>query len=73
MDNLIRPRFEPQRLEEDREESDIVKVRLNAEERRMLEALKAYHNDKKDSSVLKKEAFRVLKLGSIYAEPSKRS
>lgn len=69
---IERPLFEPQVLEEDREEADIVKVRLNFEERRMLEVLKAYHNDKKDSSVLKKEAFRVLKLGSLYAGSSKR-
>ena len=29
MNNLIRPAFEPQKLEEDREQLDIVKVRLN--------------------------------------------
>lgn len=68
MNNLIRPAFESKKLEEDREILDIVKVRLNAEERRMLNALKLYHNDKKDSSVLKKEAFRVFKLNSYHEQ-----
>jgi hypothetical protein len=67
-DNLIRPKFESKKLEEDRESLDIVKVRLNFEERRMLNALKLYHNDKKDSSVLKKEAFKVYKQLSCYEQ-----
>jgi hypothetical protein len=66
MNNLIRPAFEPQKLEEEREQLDIVKVRLNPEERRMLNALKMYHRDTKDSSVLKKEAFRVFKQMIAY-------
>lgn len=54
--------FYSTRLEEDREKADIVRVRLNPEERRMLEALKLSYNEKQDSTALKNAAFFFIRL-----------
>jgi hypothetical protein len=63
---LVRERFKRQVLDEDYEKADIVNVRLNREERMMLDALKLCYNESSDSTVLKKEAFRVLKQARAF-------
>lgn len=65
---MRRERFE--RLTDDKDyiKPDIVNVRLNYEERLMLEALKKYYKEKNDSTALKKEAFKVLKQNLIFNE-----
>lgn len=53
--------FYPTKLEEERETTDRVTVRLNREERRWLEALKLSDNEGNDSTALKNAAFRTFK------------
>ena len=58
---LEKHKFQRYKLEEEYQKADIVKVRLNEEERTWLDAMKKYHNSTKDSTVLKEEAFRIYK------------
>lgn len=62
--SLQRRPFESGRLEGEREERDIISLSLNREERKWLEVLKLYYEDKSDGRVLKREAFRVFKLAA---------
>jgi hypothetical protein len=46
-------------LEEEYEKGDFVNIRLNKTERQWLDAIKMSHNEKKDATAFKKEAFKT--------------
>lgn len=60
--------FQRETLEDDFVVQDVVSVKLNAEERLMLNALKKYYKTKADSTALKNEAFRVIKQNKIFSD-----
>lgn len=69
---LIKERFQPDKLEEERTKDDIVNIRLNKHERIMLETLKVTfpmsHKRTNDSTVLKHFAFLFIKQQHNYNE-----
>ena len=58
--NLIRPKFESKYLEEEKKEAygdtEVISLKINAEERKRLDILKSYLLQPKDSTVLKQIA-----------------
>lgn len=58
---IDRDPFTPTRLEEDREDQEVISVKLNATERRWLNALKKYYRTPYDSTALKNKAFEIYK------------
>lgn len=60
--------FERHTFDEDYEKADIVSVRLNREERMMLNALKMSYNEKNDGTALKRKAFENIKQQMIYED-----
>ena len=58
--NMIRPKFESKYLEEEKKEaygdSEVISLKINAEERKRLDVLKSYLLQPKDSTVYKQIA-----------------